>query len=133
MYNGVTHVNKGGVLFSEQSLQCGLCLNSLKQSLSLLNEGTDYHIFDCIRRRFEIRQQDGEPFSEINWDEQTNHTFHTRCLRNFYEAEQERDKTKKGKMSEEDIMRSMRCPICYPHSQNASLNDQKPKPPANQA
>lgn len=36
-------------------------------------------------------------------------------------------------MSEEDFVRLMRCPICYPHSQNANLNDQKPKLNANQA
>jgi hypothetical protein len=110
MYGGVSSVGKIGVAFYEQSLKCALCHNDLKQPVSFLQTNGDYHIFDCIRRRHEI---EGEPAAEKL---EHNHVFHARCLRNFIEAEQERDKSKKGKLSEEDIHKLMRCVICYPQS-----------------
>lgn len=102
----VRAINGEGIAFYEQSLKCGLCLNDLSER-GLVNKDNwnyEYKIFDC--------KKDGQVF---------NHTYHKRCLKNFLEADLDQSRINKKPNTDSDWERLLRCPICYPHSQDFVL------------
>lgn len=101
-----------GILFEEASLKCGLCHGPI-QSLNKNLFKDKYFIFNCAKH-------DREQFDP----EKHNHCFHQRCLRVFFEAELDREKQKKNKLTDEEFTQLMRCPVCYPKGQ-LNFSEQK--------
>lgn len=113
MVNQVSLVNSSGVAFQEQSLFCGLCDMSIsgkamfKSSIVVVGENVrfdDSALFECCET------------SEFN------HSFHVRCMRHKIETElMFMDKQNKRQIEIKDLDHYLRCPTCYPKSQDFSL------------
>lgn len=94
----VNDVNAGGVEFSYESLACQVCKDLVTpwRFQILHNQQNHCMIFYCRKLGSST----------------TNHAFHFRCLNSFFKLELE-----KSKKVVKDLSLVMRCPSCYPDSQ----------------
>lgn len=107
----VREANCAGIAFYKQSLKCGICRLIINEHFFTKNQDPELaetKIFDCKKKGLSGY----------------NHTFHKRCLKKFLETDHDQNRiNKKAHALDKDWERLLRCPTCYPHSQDFILND----------